>query len=134
MDRTSKQDTLCIPPIQSGIQRAGSDPEGRQKDPQDIYIAIRHIYITVPTDNDQGSDRVQMAMLGYHIPPSLGHPRHATMSLHMSEPLLPQWWGKCLSELSYYRSPIIPIPSTLSRLPHIHTSVLQSSLNTIHPP
>ena len=42
--------------------------------------------------------------------------------------------SRCQSKLHHNHSPLIPIPSTLTCLPHIHPPIIQGSLYSIHPP
>ena len=46
----------------------------------------------------------------------------------------PRGNSRCQSELRHNHSPLIPIPSTLTCLPHIHPPIIQGSLYSIHPP
>ena len=42
--------------------------------------------------------------------------------------------SRCQSELRHNRSPLIPVLSTLTCLPHIHPPIIQDSLYFNHPP
>ena len=46
----------------------------------------------------------------------------------------PRGNSRCQSELPHNHSPLIPIPSTLTCLPHIHPPIIQGSLYSIHLP
>ena len=46
----------------------------------------------------------------------------------------PRGNDRCQSELRHKHSPLIPIPSTLTCLPYIHSPIIQGSLYSIHPP
>ncbi|KAK7071340.1 hypothetical protein SK128_011957 [Halocaridina rubra] len=46
----------------------------------------------------------------------------------------PRGNSRCPIELRHNRSPLIPIPSTLTCLPHIHPPIIQGSPYSIHPP
>ncbi|KAK7078348.1 hypothetical protein SK128_009183 [Halocaridina rubra] len=46
----------------------------------------------------------------------------------------PRGNSRCLSELRHNRSPLIPIPSTLTCFPHIHPPIIQGSPYSIYLP
>ncbi|KAK7087075.1 hypothetical protein SK128_002177 [Halocaridina rubra] len=93
--------------------------------------------------NDEGaSDRSDgTAGVPQPILPALSQP----VSLHNCQLLLlplPQGYlckmqphgnSRCPSELRHNRSPLIPIPRTLTCFPHIHPPIIQDSPYSIHP-
>ena len=94
------------------------------------------------SSNDEGPSRVWMALLEQHSPSSpvfhnLRHfidansPTAPTTGLPLRQPC---GNSRCQSELRHNHSPLIPIPSTLTCLPHIHPPIIQGSLYSIHPP
>ena len=62
----------------------------------------------------------------YHLPYC---PYHRVTSIRQ-----PHGNSGCQSELRHNRSPLLPIPSTVTCLPHIHPPIIQGSLYSIHPP
>ena len=62
----------------------------------------------------------------YHLPYC---PNHRVTSIRQ-----PLGNSGCQSELRHNRSPLLPIPSTVTCLPHIHPPIIQGSLYSIHPP
>ena len=95
------------------------------------------------SSNDEGPSRVWMALLEQHSPSSPVF--HNLMSLHrchlpycpyhrVASIRQPRGKGRCQSELCHNHSPLIPIPSTFTCLPYIHSPIIQGSLYSIHPP
>ena len=92
------------------------------------------------SNNDKGPGRVWMMLLEQHSPSSLVFhnscrchlpccPYHRVASLRQ-----PCGKSRCQSELRHNHSPLVPVPSTLTCLPHIHPPIIQGSLYSIHPP
>ena len=96
------------------------------------------------SSNDEGPSQVWMALLEQHSsspPPRLPQlaslhrcqlpycPYHRVASIRQ-----PHGNSRCQSELRHNHSPLIPIPSTLTCLSHIHPPIIQGSLYSIHPP
>ena len=87
------------------------------------------------------------AKFGWHCWSNTAHPAPSSttyVASWMPSPLLPLPQGcsirqprgnsRCQSELRHNHSPLIPIPSTLTCLPHTHPPIIQGSLYSIHPP
>ena len=94
------------------------------------------------SSNDEEPGRVWMELLERHSPsspvfhnlrrfichfPSCTYHRVASIRQ-------PRGNSRCQSELHHNRLPLIPIPSKLTCLPHIHPPIIHGSLYSIHPP
>ena len=95
------------------------------------------------SSNDEGPSRVWTALLEQHSPspPRLSQltPLHRCQlpyCLYHRVASIRQTRGnsRCQSELRHNHSPLIPIPSMLTCLPHIHPPIIQGSLYSIRPP
>ena len=90
------------------------------------------------SSNYEGPGRVWIALLEQHSFPRL--PQLTSLyRCHLPYCLChrvasirqPRGNSRCQSELRHNHSPLIPIPSTLTCLPHIHPPIIQGSL--LHP-
>ena len=90
------------------------------------------------SSNDEGPNRVWMALLEQHSPssPVFHNLRRFIDAISPTDPTTRQPRGnsRCQSELRHNHSPLIPIPSKLTCLPYTHPPIIQGSLYSIHPP
>ena len=91
------------------------------------------------SSNDKEPSRVWTALLEQHSPSSpIFHTLHRFIDAN-SPTAPPQGCSirqphgnsRCQSELRHNHSPLIPIPSTLTCLPHIHSPIIKGSLYPI---
>ena len=83
-----------------------------------------------------------MALLEQHSPSSpVFHSLHRFIDISPTAPTTgmplirqPHGNSRCQSELRHNHLSLIPIPSMLTCLPHIHPPIIQGSLYSIHPP
>ena len=95
------------------------------------------------SSNDEGPSRVWMALLEQHSPSSPRLPQLTSLHrchlpycpYHRVAPIRqPRSNDRCQSELRHNHSPLIPIPSTLTCLPYIHSPIIQALFTpSIHP-
>ena len=98
---------------------------------------LLHFFLAVMRDTPK---------FGWHCWSNTAHPPPSSttcITSWMPSPLLLRPQGcpykaapgnsRCQSELCRNHSPFIPIPSTLTCLPHIHPPIIQGSLYSIHP-
>ena len=87
--------------------------------------------------NDEVPSWVWMALLEQHSPSSpVFHNLRRFIDAISPTASIRQTRGnsRCQSELRYNHSPFMPIPSTVTCLPHIHPPIIQGSLYSIRPP